>query len=339
MRTRLSPRLNTSLLFLLLWGLLAGALAAQEEAAEPPPTSVYVTTQDYVSLRQGPGTSFRRLDVVPAAMTLPAYGRTSDTRWIQVLYDNTYGWIAVRYLVWSGDVIDLPVDGVNPYPFVRRAAALGVTTRDTPIYRQSIIPGAEVGFIPQGTEVELTGRLGERGFFRFQVRWQGELYWVGNWNIRISDGDYRRLLDLTYLYPYGRLMSQLQSDIALSVSSFRQIDIVWERLSRGEAVACAPIPPRVARRLTNDDVGREALFGPAVAALDAAIIRINAAISAFEDACGNPAFTLTAAYVNNQLTVLTDAERGLILAGSLLEPLRARNPQIDTTTSRWTGGY
>jgi hypothetical protein len=292
-----------------------------------------------VSLRQGPGTSFQRLQVVPAALTLPAYGRTSDTRWLQVLYNGTYGWIAARYLVWSGDVIDLPVDGVNPYPFVRRAAALGITTRETPIYAKSILPGTEVGYIPADTTVELTGRLGEHGFFRFQVRWQGQLYWVGNWNIRIVDGDYLRLLDLTYLYPYGRLLSELQSDLAFSVSSFRQINDVWVRLSRGESVACAPIPLRVTRDLTNEDAQREVLFGPAVVALDGAATGINAAISAFEDACTNPDFTLTADFVNTQLATLTEAERSLIVAGSLLEPLRARNPQIDTTDSPYTGGY
>ena len=249
-------RLYSSLLLAIFCLFVSGQLVAQDDdAGEPPSTSVYVTTQDYLALRQGPGTSFGRLTVVPAAVTLPAYGRTSDTRWIQILYEDTYGWVAARYLVWSGDVIDLPVDGVNPYPFVRRAAALGITTRDTPIYPESIIPGTEVGVIPADTEVELTGRLGEHGFFRFQIRWQGQLYWVGNWNIRISDGDYLRLLDLTYLYPYGRLINQLQNDIALSVSSFRQIDGVWNRLSQGESVACAPIPLRVERNLTNEDIG------------------------------------------------------------------------------------
>lgn len=322
--------------------LLVGGVAAQDEA-EPvdtlPPTGVYVTTQDYVSLRQGPGRAFERLAVVPATVTLPAYGRTSDTRWLQVLYEGTYGWIASRYLVWSGEVIDLPVDGVTPYPFVRRAAALGVTTRDTPIYLKEIIPGTEVGYIPAGSEVELTGRFGERGFFRFQVRWQGKLYWVGNWNIRITDGDYLRLLDLTYLYRYGRLIAALESNIAFGVGSFRQIKGVWERLARGESVACSPIPVRVNRSLAAADTQGTPLFAPAVVALENAITGINGTISAFEDACTNPDFTLSPDFINVQLTTLDEAERNLIVAGSLLEPLRARNPQIDTTDSPYTGGY
>ena len=140
-------------LVVLLFAFTGLAMAQDTDtAAEPdhPPTTVYVTTQDFVALRQGPGTGFNRLTVVPAVVTLPAYGRTSDTRWIQVLHEGRLGWIAAQYLVWSGDVIDLPVDGVNPYPFVRRAAALGVTTRETPIYRSDIVPGAEVGLYPGG---------------------------------------------------------------------------------------------------------------------------------------------------------------------------------------------
>ena len=147
------------------------------------------------------------------------------------------------------------------------------------------------------------------------------------------------LLDLAYLYPYGQLVNRLENDIALSLGSFRQIDSVWTRLGQGAEVACAPVPPRVERSLTREDTGREGLFNPAVVALENAITGINAAISAFEDACANPEGPLTMAFVNTQRSALADAERNLILAGSLLEPLRARNPLLDTTDSRWTGGY
>jgi uncharacterized protein YraI len=327
---------------LLIWllALLPGSpLNADEDADAPPPTGVYVTTQDFISLREGPGTGFNRLAVIDPAVTLPAYGRTSDVAWVQVLYRGEMGWLSALHLVWSGDVIDLPVDGINPYPFVRRAAALGVTTRETPIYPDWIVPGTAVGAIPAGEEVELTGRLGDSGFFAFQVRWGGQLYWVSNYNIRITDGDFRRLLDLAYLYPYGRLVRRLEADLARSIGSFRQIDRVWASIARGRSVACAPIPPRVARTLTNEDVGREQLFVPAVTALDRGIAAINGAISAFEDACNNPDFILTADYVNAQQTALTEAERNLIVVGSLLEPLRVRNPQLQTTDSPWTGGY
>ncbi len=315
--------------------LAFGRIHAQDTPTEVPPTSVYVTTQDFLSLRQGPGTAFQRLAVVPATTTLPAYGRSSDTQWVQVLYEGQRGWLSSRYLVWSGDIIDLPVDGVDPYPFIRRAAAVGVTTRETPFFANPDLTGTPLGTIPVDHEVELTGRLGERGFFQFQVRWQGQLYWVGNWNIRIVDGDYLRLLDLAYLYPYGRLILRLQQDVALALGSFRQIDGVWSRLSGGQQVACAPIPPRIDNELTEEDVLREPLFGPAVVALNDATANINTAISAFEDACA-PGFVLTRDYVQAQLLRLAEAERALLVAGSFLEPLALRNPLLDTSTG---GGY
>jgi hypothetical protein len=144
---------------------------------------------------------------------------------------------------------------------------------------------------------------------------------------------------MTYLYPYGRLIGRLESDLALSLGSFRQIDSVWSRLARGETVACAPIPPRVTRGLAGEDLGRETLFGPAVIALENATQGINASISAFEDLCANPEGELTLDYITTQTDLLAEVERNLLLAGSFLEPLRSRNPQLDTTDSPFTGGY
>lgn len=293
-----------------------------------PAASVYVTTQDFSSLRQGPGSGFTRLAVVPPVITIPAYGRTSDTRWIQVYYDGQMGWIASPLLVWSGDVINLPVDGVNPYPYIRRAAALGVTTRETPIYDPQVTPQDQVGTIPEGTEVELTGRLGGTGFFRFQIRYQGQLYWVGSWDIRVTEGDYHRLLDLAYLYPYGRLDLQLENNVAIALGSYSQILDVWQRLNEGSSVSCSPIPPLVTRIITDADAHKEVSFQPAVTALDSAITAINSAISAFSDLCAAPNSTLTPQDVQTQLDDLDSARRSLILVGSLLEPLRVRNPLL-----------
>jgi hypothetical protein len=306
---------------------------AAQDTPTAPKTSVYVTTQDFSSFRTGPGTGFDRLAIIAPVVTLPAYGRTSDTRWVQVAYQGQLGWVASMLLVWSGDIIKLPVDGVNPAPFVRRAAALGVTTRETPIYRSQVTPQDQIGVLPAGTQVELTGRLGGsgRGFFRFQIKVQDQLYWVGSWNIRVVDGNYLRLLDLAYLYPYGRLVRQLEDNLAQAVGSYSQISGVWQRLSRGDHVSCSPIPLYVKRILTDGDVRKEPTFEPAVIALDSAIKSINSAIAAFEDACGNkdPNFVVTRDLVNTQLQELDNAERSLILVGSLLEPLRRRNPLLN----------
>ena len=210
------------------------------------PSDTWVTTQDYVALRQGPSRSFPILVTVPAALTIPAYGRTSDTSWVQVEYQGQRGWIAARYLVWTGDVINLTVDGVNPAPFIRRAATLGVVTRETPAYIDWANPSALIVTIPAGEVLELTGRIGDdegnyyRNFFRVQVRYHNVLYWVASYDLRLIDGDYHRLLDLAYLFPYGRLYLKLQDNIALAIGSYRQIADVWTRLSGGSSSPAIP---------------------------------------------------------------------------------------------------
>jgi hypothetical protein len=313
---------------------MTSAAAAQEPTPEPTPsgppfgdTPVYVTTQDFSSLRAGPGRAFERLAVVPPTTTLPAYGRTSDTQWIQVEYQGQLGWVASLLLVWTGNVVELPVDGIFPQPFIRRAAALAVTIRDTPFYASftTMAPGLEQGFIPAGTTLELTGRVGEEGYLRVQARYEGRLVWIGTHNLTIFEGNLFRLLDLSYLFSYGRLFLELQGSYAQALNSYRQIRDVWQRILEGNQVACAPLPVRVERTLVTADVVNEPNFEGAVAALDDAIVSINAAISAFEDACA-PGFTLTVDYVNTQLATLTEAERNLIITGSLIEPLRDRNP-------------
>jgi hypothetical protein len=300
----------------------------QDTGPEPSPTGVYVTTQDFMSFREGPGSNFERLAVIDPAVTLPAYGRTSDTRWLQVMYEGQLGWVASIWLVWTGDVINLPVDGVNPVPFIRRAAALGRTTRDALYYRNRITPEDELGTIPEGTVVELTGRIGEGEAFQMQVRYENQLVWVGSWDMRIIDGDYRRLLDLAYLYPYGRLILQLEEDLALVSGSYSQSLDVWNRLDRGDQVACLPIPVRATRSLTDTDAAKERVFLPPAEALNSAVTSVNLTISAFEDACNNPNVVLTRELIDAQLNELDNAERNLILAGSLLEPLRRRNPLL-----------
>lgn len=305
--------------------ILAGSVA----------TDTWVTTQDYVALRRGPSRAFEQITTVPAALTLPAYGRTSDTSWIQVEYEGQRGWIAARYLVWSGDVINLVVDGVNPEPFIRRAATLGTLTRDAPAYLNWADPNDQGILLPAGTTVELTGRIGDdegnyyRNFFRVQIRYRDTLYWVGSYDLRLVDGDYRRLLDLAYLFPYGKLFLALQDNLALTIGSFRQINDVWTRLDGGLSVSCDPIPPLVDKRITTADAAREPTFIPAVAALESAIDGVNSAVTAFRDACANPSFTLTREYIATQTAALDAAHRDLILAGSLLEPLRVRNPLLN----------
>jgi hypothetical protein len=101
-------------------------------------------------------------------------------------------------------------------------------------------------------------------------------------------------------------------------------------LNQGATVTCDPIPTYARRLLTDADVQVEKEFIPAVNALDAAITSINSAISAFVDLCDSTDPSLTQSDVDAALTELDNAERNLILAGSLLEPLRIRNPLLAT---------
>ncbi|MBZ0288312.1 MAG: hypothetical protein K8I30_11915, partial [Anaerolineae bacterium] len=159
---------------------------------------------------------------------------------------------------------------------------------------------------------------------------QDQLYWVGAWNIRVISGNYLRLLDAAYLFPYGRLILQLRENLAITIGSYSQILSVWQRLNQGATVTCDPIPTYARRLLTDADVQVEQSFIPAVNALDAAITSINSAISAFVDLCDSTDPSLTQSDVDAALIELDNAERNLILAGSLLEPLRIRNPLLAT---------
>jgi len=140
--------------FLFLF-LVIAPVSAQDES------SVYVTTLDFVSLREGPGLTFERLEVLPPDTTLPAIGRSHNGEWLQVDYNGVHGWVIWRYLVWSGDPVQLPTDGIAPVPFARRYGALAIANRETPYYpRYTPLPEERVGTLEVGTRVEVTGRFG-----------------------------------------------------------------------------------------------------------------------------------------------------------------------------------
>lgn len=109
-----------------------GDIFAVSEFAPPRPhseTGVYVTTNDFSSLRIGPGIHWDRITVIPPNVTLAAIGRSPSARWLQVEYEGQTGWIIYWLLTESGPVFDLPVDGINPLPFIRLGT--GDKPRDT----------------------------------------------------------------------------------------------------------------------------------------------------------------------------------------------------------------
>lgn len=330
-------RRNTRPYALLLFvaALISAVMPAHAQDDAPPPypeedTGIYVTTQDFLNLRKGPSEFFEIWEVVPPETTLMAIGRTADTRWVQVaLPSGRTGWLFVRYLVYSGDVVTLPVDGINPEPFIRQAGAVGVTIRESPIYDRV---GFQIGTLPAGTTVELTGRLGSGSFSRYQVLRNDELYWVGGWNIRVVSGNPTRLFDTAYLYPYGRILRQLDEDLARTVSSLNRVESIWQTIAAGGNVVCRDAPPRVSRNVTDLDVEQEVLFSPAVIALDAAVANTNAAISAFEDACGRASVQEDAfvdrADIQTAFDNMDEARININIVQSMYAPLQRRDPLI-----------
>ena len=93
------------------------------EVAPPPEPYVppSVTTQDFSVLREGPGVNFARLTVVPPDVALAPIGRSENYEWYQVEYEGQRGWIIYWLLAWTGSIETLPIDGIDPVPFIRIA--------------------------------------------------------------------------------------------------------------------------------------------------------------------------------------------------------------------------
>lgn len=308
--------------------LVGHGTSAQETAPDIPDTGVYVTTQDFSSLRAGPGKNWERLAVVPPVTTLPAVGRSAATDWIQVVYDGQTGWIYYTLLVWSGRIFDLPVDGVNPEPFARGFEVEAYTIRETPLYARGVSPDDQVGTLPEDTQVEVTARLGDPGgYIQLQVRHEGNLYWVGSWNLRVEDGLLRNVLDLSYRYAFGRLLSDFERDINEGSNRLNRIADQWTTIDAGGSVNCDRIPSRLSpRRVSDADVNSEPVFRPAADALDDAIGHVNTAIAALDDACNRDTLFLTRQEVNQALNEVDAARRNYNLTQSLLRSLQRRDP-------------
>ncbi len=307
------------LCLLVLIGLLATGVQAQE-------TTVYVTTQDFSSLREGPGVAFQRLTIVSPAITLPAVGRAPDTSWIQVEYNGQTGWIIARLLVWSGDLVSLPVKAVNDVPVVRIGTP-GTIYANTQLFDRDFQSVTGVPVVPG--PIEITGRLGAGLYIWMQIDYQGQLYWVRSWEIDYGD-NYRRVLDIAYLFAYTRLTRGIEADINSANDSLSQIENIWTQLGQGGSVSCGYIPAFARRKTADSDVRSQVTFAPLITALDSAITDINAAISAFADACGRPSdqYFLTQPEVRDALNHVENARRNLILTNSLVKSLAVRDPLL-----------
>jgi hypothetical protein len=308
---------------------------AQDATPEPDPgTGVYVTTQDYSALRKGPSQAFDRIEVIPPAMTLPAIGRTNDARWIQVKVGEESGWIAAWLLVWSGDLLSLPADGVNPVAFVRRRGPTVTVTNTMHIYDQRFFaPGYPVDFPAETARVELTARLGSGKNFWLQFWYGDRYYWLGAWNLHLNvpGAFFTTVPDASYVYPFGRLLGEIYAGYATTSNTHDAINSIWNSLASGQSISCDSNPDAIEGiEFTETDLNQEQIFVPAVRALQTAVKHTNSAIASLEVACastGSDRF-LTTDIVDAALADLAEARRNLDLVNILLPPVSNRDPAL-----------
>jgi hypothetical protein len=283
--------------------LLAALLATLTSTAQD---TVYVTTQDLLNLRAGPGQHWQVLAVVPHSTTLRAVGRTLDGHWIQVAYHGplvpdarteftrdgvTYGWLWYGHLVWSGDLLTLPIDGERFVQTAREAGPIVYLPPGAPIYRGSIHPDNQTTSpFPHLVQVEMTGRIGEsgpRGFW-IQFKMQGQYYWVSSWTVG-TPRFYHTVPDNRTRYAYGRLMRTVVQERDAASATLSVIEQRWGALASGRPTTCNTIPDDLAPAsipISESDLTAEPLFRPLTQALTDARADINAALARFRAVCG-----------------------------------------------------
>lgn len=338
----------TIMLLTLLGCLLAVSMTVQGQDRTRL-GEVWVTTQDYSALRAGPGTLWPKIAVIPYGVTLRATGRTLEGDWIQVAYHGeveadappevtidgvTYGWIADWLLLWTGDILQLPVDGV---PTLRSARRSGPLLEISPryVYVDGIDPSTrvmDVQFDPETTE--MTGRIGSPtgGYFWLQFRVGDEYYWTGTWDIG-TPYSYTRLPDGAYIYAYGRLLLQLRLELSRAGGVYSIVSERWYSLAQGMNTTCNHIPADAVIAEDNflpGDLSVESVYAPAVRALQAAIDETNQALALFRDVCsrlGEDRFAGDAD-VRTALGYLQEAQANFNFANTLLRPLQRRDPLL-----------
>jgi hypothetical protein len=305
-------------LILLILLLLASTSHAQDE--------IYVTTQDYSSLRLGPSTLFERITVLPPGTTLRAVGRTISAHWLQVEYEGGRGWIAARLLIWSGEWYNLPVDGVDPAPFARRS---GQTITLTPGMRYFPIPGGRSALldISEVREVEVTARFGSGEFVWLQFQNGALTGWV---NVPNEFGvSILNLPDGTLLYPYGRVIGIIRRGLVRASTSYHAINDIWRQLDVDGSASCFDLPryaPTVT--FTSEDLAQIPTLVPSARAVEGGIAATNDAIRLFEDFCTGSTRVIERATIAQALAALGEAERQFIIANRLLNPLAALDPLL-----------
>jgi uncharacterized protein YraI len=106
----LMPRLSRYLIVLLLCITTLAFTSISESKAQGGLT---VTTKGRVVLRSGAGLHYPSLGRVPNNTVLPAVGRNDKTTWIQVKFNETFGWLSANGLTPSGDLNALPISAIT----------------------------------------------------------------------------------------------------------------------------------------------------------------------------------------------------------------------------------
>jgi hypothetical protein len=88
-----------------------GAPAESGGGASAAPTGTTYTAQYRVSLRSGPGEGNARLDTLPYQAVVQVAGRTADSAWLQVIYNQHTGWVSAALGTLSADINALPITG------------------------------------------------------------------------------------------------------------------------------------------------------------------------------------------------------------------------------------
>jgi hypothetical protein len=294
-------------------------------------TGVYVTTQDYASFRVGPGLAFERTAIIPPATTLPAVGRSYDNRWIQVEYNGARGWIVAWLLVWSGDIIGLPLDGVEPAPFARQAGLVINISPEMAIYTHRPLGiGLRAEQTPPCATVELTGRLGRGENMWLQFWCAGSYFWVGSYYFN-EDTNVFNQLPVAFIYTYGRLIEELQLNYEATSASLSSITNIWNALSNGQAVSCNIIPPDApVLDISENDISSEPEFAAAVNAEQDAIEQTNNAIQLFRSICEQQDTQplIEPDTVAQALAAVQEGARNIFFVSNFFAPLANRDPLV-----------
>jgi hypothetical protein len=334
------------ILFILvaLWVLAVMPAAAQNSIDDV----VYITTQDIMRLRAGPGQNWDTLAIIPHSTTLRAIGRTITGEWIQVMYEGelspnarpeftrdgvTYGWLWYGLLIWSGDMLTLPIDGVASVTTAREAGPVIYLSPDDPIYRGYINASTQTSSpFPYVVQVEVTGRVGQfsnRGFW-IQFKMQGQYYWVSSWTVGIPRG-YSSVPDNSTRYAYGRLLRTVRLELDTARATYSTISSRWNALATGQPTTCNDIPDDVKPEritFTESDLQAEPLYRPISQALNEARAGINSALARFRVVCGplESRTPVSGEDIRLAQTDLADAAEALTLVSVLIMPFQRRDP-------------